>query len=166
MSMKIIMTDKSKRDPNTKCPNPKCTGRSAGLSNKQALSCQKCHLAYSLMPSELEPGSTGDGLQDTGKKLDMIPYKRLLLAPAPTPSIIGMDYQIASFKRIHLIMPRVRENALVNIRSMVDNSPVPPRLDQGHMWICCNCGDGWLSVLRDLSCPCCQHSSCSSCKYY
>jgi hypothetical protein len=162
MSMKIITTDESNWDPNTKCPNPRCAGRSAEISNKQAFSCQICHLTYSLMPGELEPESTSNGSQDTNKTLDMTPYRRLLLAPAPSPGILGVDNQIASFKRVHLIMPRVRETLIANTHSMVKTSPGPPLVGQVSKWMCCNCGLGWFAVSVNFFCPGCQ---CARCKY-
>lgn len=157
MSMKIIVTDESKKDPVTKCPNPRCTGRSAGISNKRMFSCQTCHLTYSLMRGELEGELTGDEPQYMNEILGMIPRRRRLVVPTTSPIILGVDDQIASFKRIHLIKPKVGH-------SVIESSPQPP-VGRSHKWVCCNCGQGWLNVHTDFSCPACQIERCKDCTY-
>jgi hypothetical protein len=185
MSMKIIVIDESKKGPVTKCPIPKCMGRVDEIPNKRIFSCQTCHVAYSLIPGELEKELTIDGLQHKSEMLGMIPYKR----SASGPMILGMDSQITSFKRIHLVTPELRDNAIGVPRSTAEDSsgrsvrrkgrrphlrlaihknqrsPVHPVGGNAHNWICCNCGSGWLNVHTDLSCPICQIQRCMGCTY-
>lgn len=165
MSMKIIATDESKKDPVTKCPNPRCTGRSAGIPNKGMFSCQTCHLTYSLLRGELERELIGDEPQYTSEILGMIPRRRRLVGPAPSPMILGVGDKIASFNRIHLTTPRVRETAGVDTQSMIDKF-AQRRGGRGfRKWFCCNCGQGWLNFHTHLCCPHCQIQRCEDCTY-
>lgn len=163
MSMKIIMTNKSAKDPNTKCPNTKCTGQPDEIPNRQIFFCQTCHLAYSLIPAEIEKEPTSDGSQDTSDIVGISPYRRRSVGSAPGPIILGVDNQIASFKRIHLITPRVRETARVNTHSTVDNYSPPLVASSRHSyWTCCQCDQDNRSSVGQCGLTC-AHSQCNNC---
>ncbi|KAF5636747.1 uncharacterized protein FTJAE_5943 [Fusarium tjaetaba] len=101
ISMSIKMITEQQVVSDAKCPNPGCNGRSRKISGEETFTCQKCDLVYSMLPK----------IPVAEPVYGLIPRWRRGQASETNQDIVGLDQQIACFKKVHILAPAMNETS-------------------------------------------------------
>lgn len=153
MSIKMITEQQVVSD--AKCPNPGCNGRSRKTTGEKTFTCQKCDLVYSMLPK----------IPVAEPVYGLIPRWRRGQATETNQDIVGLDQQIACFKKVHILAPAMNETSTVRT-IFQGKSPFQSNKNKRrkvmYVWICCSCGLGGMKISTG-TCPSCGFSRCPNC---
>ncbi|CZR45357.1 uncharacterized protein FPRO_15468 [Fusarium proliferatum ET1] len=164
ISMSIKMIAEQDIVLEAKCPSPGCKGRPVKIGGEKTFSCQKCDLMYSMLPSSATEPFVRER-RNTSSVSYLNPYWRRAQASEPDQDIIGLDQQIACFKKVHILDPAMNETSIVATMSQGKNPLRWSKLSRRRVswvWFCCGCGHGGMKVIV-ISCPHCGLLRCPNC---
>ncbi|KAL5590579.1 hypothetical protein FOBRF1_014136 [Fusarium oxysporum] len=165
ISMSIKMIAEQKDVSEAKCPSPGCKGRSVKIDDEETFSCQKCDLTYSMLPKNPAKEPSIKERRSTSRVYGLIPYWRRAQASETNQDIVGVDQQIACFKKVHILAPAMDEPSIVSTMSLGKGplrSKKAKRRKVIWVWTCCGCGIGGMRITA-ANCPRCGLPRCPMC---
>jgi ribosomal protein L37AE/L43A len=165
ISMSIKMIAEQKDVSEAKCPSPGCKGRSVKIDDEETFSCQKCDLTYSMLPKHPAKEQSIKERRSMSRVYGLIPYWRRAQASETNQDIVGVDQQIACFKKVHILAPAMDEPSIVSTMSL-GKSPLRSKKAKRRkviwVWTCCGCGSGGMRITA-ANCPRCGLPRCPMC---
>ncbi|CCT75700.1 uncharacterized protein FFUJ_11735 [Fusarium fujikuroi IMI 58289] len=166
ISMSIKMIAEQKIASEAKCPSPGCKGRAVKIGQEKTFSCQKCDLMYSMLPKNSSTKPPLKESRNTSRVYDLIPYWRRAQASETNQDIVGLDQQIACFKKVHILAPGMNETSTGRTMSQGKDplrSSKAKRRKSIWIWTCCTCGSDGMRITVD-ACPQCGLFRCANCR--
>lgn len=112
---------------------------------------------YPCGPDPPAPEVLEKGARLSNSKMDLL----IPSAPLPLPSLSAMGRDSTQIKH-HGLYHRGPSSALIGNPDMNGTYAAPA---DGHLYICCQCGDGPKIYEVQPQCVCCHHRACSHCTH-
>ncbi|KAF5597656.1 hypothetical protein FPCIR_3540 [Fusarium pseudocircinatum] len=149
ISMSIKMIAEQKDVSEARCPSPDCKGRSVKTGSGKTFSCQECDLTYSMLPKDTTTEPVVQERRSASRVYGLILYWRRQQDSETSEDVVGVDQQIACFKKVHILAPETNE------------ASIPSRARKGHLGLAMLQLWKWwherpgisLSTLQDSSVP-------------